>query len=183
MGRAVRHPGSPARRSTPPLTSTRCPTVAESASAEKRRMAAAAYCDRVRAPLEVLAARASIDSPDRRRGPPDYCRERPGPPLEGPNGSFSPKFAPGCLASASCAVSGLRVNECDIMGSRESANGPKILARARVRANLGENEPFGPSSGGPGRSLQWFGGPRRRSGPSMDARAARTSSGARTRSQ
>ena len=90
--RAVRHHRAPARRSTPSPTPTRCPTLAESVSAEKRRMVSAACFDRVRASVEVCATCPSIDGSDRRRGRLDRGRERPGAPQGAQNSSFSPKF-------------------------------------------------------------------------------------------
>ena len=92
--RAVRRHRAPARRSTPSPTPTRCPTLAESVSAEKRRVVSAAIYGRVRASVEVCAACLSVDGPDRRRGRLDRGRERPGAPPGAQNSSFSPKFAP-----------------------------------------------------------------------------------------
>jgi hypothetical protein len=92
--RAVRHHRAPARRSTPFPTPTRCPTLAESVSAENQRMVAAALCGRVRALPEGPAVFPSIDGPDRRRGPLDRRRERLGAPPGAKNSPFSPKTTP-----------------------------------------------------------------------------------------
>ena len=98
--RAVRHHRAPARRSTPSPTPTRCPTLAESVSAEKRRMVSAALYGRVRASVEVCATCPSIDGPDRSRGRLDRERERLGAPPGAQNSSFSPKFTPArCVSS------------------------------------------------------------------------------------
>ena len=92
--RAVRHHRAPARRSTPFPTPTRCPTLAESVSAENQRMVAAALCGRVRALPEGPAVFPSIERPDRRRGPLDRRRERLGAPPGAKNSPFSPKTTP-----------------------------------------------------------------------------------------
>jgi hypothetical protein len=98
--RAVRHHRAPARRSTPSPTPTRCPTLAESVSAEKRRMVSAACFDRVRASVEVCATCPSIDGPDRSRGRLDRRRERLGAPPGAQNSSFLPKSTPIWLSRA-----------------------------------------------------------------------------------
>ena len=99
--RAVRHHRAPARRSTPSPTPTRCPTLAESVSAEKQRMVSAALCGRVRASVEVCATCPSIDGPNRSRGRLDRERERPGAPPGAQNSSFSPKSTPIWLSRVS----------------------------------------------------------------------------------
>ena len=98
--RAVRHHRAPARRSTPSPTPTRCPTLAESVSAEKRRMVSAALYGRVRASVEVCATCPSVDGPDRSRGRLDRRRERLGAPPGAQNSSFSPKSTPIWLSRA-----------------------------------------------------------------------------------
>ena len=72
----------------------RCPKLAETTSAESRRMAAAAQYGRFRASLEVSATCASNLGPDRRRESTGRRKERPGGPLGGQNSPFGPQSAP-----------------------------------------------------------------------------------------
>ena len=76
--RALRHHGALPRPSTPSSTPTARLTPAKGASAENRRMATAALYGRVRASGGIPAGLASVDGPDRRRGPLVRYRECPG---------------------------------------------------------------------------------------------------------
>ena len=79
--RAVRHHRAPPSQSARSSTPTRCPTVAESASAEKRRMVHAVLCGHVRASFGVPAASMSVNGLDCHRKPQDRRTECPGPPV------------------------------------------------------------------------------------------------------
>ena len=137
--RAVRHHRAPARRSTPSPTPRMCPAVAESASAENRRMATAALCGRVRASGGTPAGLTSVDGPDRSRGRLDRRRERLGVLPGAQNSSFSPKFT---LIWLSRVVPRTIVRGRDAGGSRASSDGPRRLDKQRAGVNLGENELF-----------------------------------------
>ena len=143
-----------------------------------RRMVPAAQCGRVRASLEMSAVRAPLGGPEGCFGATDRSREQRGPPLGGPNTSFSPKSTPWHALSGARAPRGL---ELDHVHSYRRPSYPRRTQKGHPRVLLGENPGFWTPNGSPRCSLQRPGDPKRRSGPPLGAWTAGTSSDARTR--